>query len=368
MGSKRALTAPGPARVIPRGLFTVNFLAQLLTWKYVWGVPLHRLRKQMATQGAAMAAGSLVGALEKLVPVLEPLYEAIKAFNRHEPWWHADETHWKVFLEQVGKVGYRWWLWVFSGPQSTVYLLSPTRSAQVPKDHLQKMSPDDENLPSWFGKLLLTDYYAGYRAMFLGILHAWCWAHIRRKFFNVGHAVPALQPWSQAWLDRIRHLYALHAARAAAEADSATWQVADQKLRTWVQTMSEAWQKELKKPHLAVRASDVLATVQRQWEGLTLFLDHPEIPLDNNEAERLLRTPVVGRKNYYGSRAEWSGHLAAMVWTLWATAAQNGHNPMTYVTDYLTAYAENGSQPLSEVALAAFLPSAEPPAETNDTG
>ncbi len=74
--------------------------------------------------------------------------------------------------------------------------------------------------------------------------------------------------------------------------------------------------------------------------------------------ERLLRTPVVGRKNYYGSGAEWSGHLAAMVWTLCTTAQQNGHDPATYLTNYLTAYAANGHQPLSEADLAAFLPPA----------
>ena len=81
--------------------------------------------------------------------------------------------------------------------------------------------------------------------------------------------------------------------------------------------------------------------------------------------ERLLRTPVVGRKNYYGSRAEWSGQLGAMMWTFWATADQMGRHPMEYLTDYLTAYAENGNQPLGPKALAAFLP--PPVVQPNDT-
>ena len=78
--------------------------------------------------------------------------------------------------------------------------------------------------------------------------------------------------------------------------------------------------------------------------------------LRNNEFERLLRTPVVARRNYYGSGAEWSGHLAAMTWTLWMAAAQNGHDPSTYLADYLTAYAHNGYKPLSPKALAVLLP------------
>ncbi len=118
----RTLIAPRPLSVIPRGLFTINFLVQLLIWKYVVGVPLHRLRKVWASQGTNIAAGTLAGTLKTLGEILEPLYEAIREVNRQEPWWHADETHWKVFIEYIGKVGHRWWLWVFKGPHSTVFI------------------------------------------------------------------------------------------------------------------------------------------------------------------------------------------------------------------------------------------------------
>ncbi len=73
-----------------------------------------------------------------------------------------------------------------------------------------------------------------------------------------------------------------------------------------------------------------------------------------------MRTPVIGRKNYDGSREPWSGHLAAMVWTFWATALQNHPDPMTDPRDYLHAYAANGHQLLSEAAIAAFLPPKSP--------
>jgi len=82
-----------------------------------------------------------------------------------------------------------------------------------------------------------------------------------------------------------------------------------------------------------------------------------------------MRSPVIGRKNYYGSREAWSGHLAAMVWTFWATALQNHRDPMTDLRDYLNAYAANGHQPLSEAALAAFLPPKSPGSTVpNDSG
>ncbi len=88
----------------------MNFLVQLLAWKYGLGVPLHRLRKLWTWQGADIAAGTLIGVFQALVPVLEPLYQAILAFNRTESWWHADETHWKVFVDSEGKVRHHWWI------------------------------------------------------------------------------------------------------------------------------------------------------------------------------------------------------------------------------------------------------------------
>ena len=77
--------------------------------------------------------------------------------------------------------------------------------------------------------------------------------------------------------------------------------------------------------------------------------------LDNNTVERVLRNPVTQRKNYYGSRAIWSGELAAQCWTIGATVAQNGINPLAFLTAYLTACAENGGQPLKADAWGRFL-------------
>ena len=360
--ASRSFTAPGLPKVTPHGMFTIGLLVQVLAWKYIWGIPLHRLRKQWALQGAAISAGTLVGALQALVLKFEPLYEALKAINREEEWWHADETHWKVWVDQTGKVGYRWWLWVFRGPRSTVFLLSPTRSAKVPKEHLQAVT--HEGWPLWWDKPLITDFFSSYRAMKAGIIHAWCWAHIRRRFADVLRLIPEQREWAQAWIERIATLYQLHGQRQDAVKDSEDWQATDQALRAWATATEGVWKQELTQG-LPSRGQEILATVQRQWEGLTVFLDHPEVPLDNNEAERLLRTPVVGRKNYYGSRAEWSGQLGAMMWTFWATADQMGRHPIEYLTDYLTAYAENGNQPLGPKALAAFLP--PPVVQPNDT-
>ncbi|MCL5064902.1 MAG: transposase [Firmicutes bacterium] len=273
----RGFTAPGPLSVIPRGLFTHQLLIPGLAWKYLWGVPLHRLRQVWKTQRADIAAGSLVGALQPRVPIFEPWYEALKKVNQAEPWRHADETHWKVFAETAGKVGYRWWLWVFSGPESTVYLLSPTRGAKVPIDYLQGDGPTDGSLPSWWYQRLITDFFGAYRAMLAGIPHAWCWAHIRRKFLVAGR-VPGLTAWSELWVQRIARLYRLQALWKSLKPESMRWSIVDSHLRRWVDSMATVWRQELADPNLTQAARMVLATVERQWDGLTLFLEYPEIP------------------------------------------------------------------------------------------
>jgi hypothetical protein len=88
----------------------------------------------------------------------------------------------------------------------------------------------------------------------------------------------------------------------------------------------------------------VLESLREHWPGLTVFVDHPEVPMDNNTAERSERGPVVGRKNYYGSGAVWSGRLAAMLFSLFQTLALWGINPRLWLTAYLRACAQAGGQ------------------------
>ena len=77
---------------------------------------------------------------------------------------------------------------------------------------------------------------------------------------------------------------------------------------------------------------------------------------DNNGAERALRTPVIGRKNFYGSGAAWAAHLAADTWTITSTATRNGIEPLHLLADFLTACAANGGKPLTGAQLDPFLP------------
>lgn len=85
------------------------------------------------------------------------------------------------------------------------------------------------------------------------------------------------------------------------------------------------------------------------WTGLTVFVEHPEVPMDNNTAERSERGPVVGRKNYYGSGSLWSGRLAAMMFSLFQTLCLWGLNPRLWLTAYLEACAQAGGRAVEDV-------------------
>jgi transposase len=118
----------------------------------------------------------------------------------------------------------------------------------------------------------------------------------------------------------------------------------DQEVRRCITAMEQQREDELAQPRLHPARRKVLESLRNHWTGLTVFVDHPEVPMDNNTAERSERGPVLGRKNYYGSGAVWSGRLAAMLFSLFQTLALWGLNPRIWLTAYLTACAEAGGQ------------------------
>jgi transposase len=348
-------TAPPLPKLIKKGMFTVDFIVKLLILKYLLSMPMNRIRGYLRMEGLTLANGTLAGVMQSVTPFLEPLYSAIRSRNAASGFLKADETGWKVFIETAGKTTRRWWLWVFVSPDTAAFILSPSRSAETPKKHMDAGEPQDPSLGKIL-RIMLTDFFSAYRVL-KDVLHAWCWAHIRRKFIEAARSYQQLKDWSERWVSRIGALYHLNAIRLATRSGSAEWAEAEEKLRQFVEDEIYAvWVGELADPSTHHAARDVLLSMQRQWSGLTLFLDFPEVPLDNNECERLLRTPVVGRKNFYGSGARSSGDLAAMLWTILATAEMNNLNPILFLTALLHACAESGGRPLSGPELERFFP------------
>ena len=110
-------------------------MVHLLLEKFHAGRPIQRTIEQLGLYGLQLAAGTITDGLKRIEPLLQPIYAALRRRNVQSAVHHADETRWLVFVEKQGKNGYRWWLWVFAGEDTVVYVLDPTRSHEVPEGH-----------------------------------------------------------------------------------------------------------------------------------------------------------------------------------------------------------------------------------------
>jgi transposase len=386
------VTAPPPPKLIPKGYLGISVWVLLLLEKYAAYQPTYRFLALLRSFGVDLPLGTVTDGLHKLVPLFEPLYRALAEHQRGEHHWHCDETRWLVFVEHEGKAGHHWSLWVFCSPQAVVFVLDPSRAHHVPESHLAGASG-----------IASVDRAAVYKAMAQvkqgQLLLAFCWAHVRRDFLEVLTGYAERSDWVISWLEEIRELYRRNDARlealtkAAAVVDGsvplpvgssstplpvangsvplpvangnplpavpnskppAAVAAEERDLRDHVAHLVQRRDAELQQADLHPVCTKILTSLQNHWPGLTVFLDHPEVPLDNNTAERAERGPVVARKNYYGSGALWSGRLAAMMFSLLETLALWQLCPLRWLTAYLTACAEAGAKPPAQAA--AFLP------------
>ena len=341
------VTAPPPSRLIERGKFGVSVWVSVLLDKYLYGRPSHRLWQDLADHGLAMSPGTLTGGLQAIAPLFEPLGQALVAKLRSQPHWHADETRWAVFVVIEGKAGHRWYLWVFHSSSVVHYVLDESRSAEVVEAELAGVETG----------IISCDRYSAYKKfarLHPGVILAFCWAHQRRDFLELANAYPDLLHWAFGWVDEIGELYHLNDMRLRADDGSAERAAAQAALQQAVQRMADEREAQLARPALAEPARKVLQSMQAHWCGLTVFVEHAWVPMDNSAAERDMRTPVVGRKNFYGSGSLWSGQLAAMMFSLLMTARLWKLNARTWLSVFLQACADNGNRAPQD--LTPFLP------------
>jgi transposase len=332
------ITAPPPPRLILKGMLGVSLWVEILLDKYRFYRPTYRLLEDLRTHNLGLSLGTVTDGLKHVEPLFQPLYKALIERNRQQTFWHADETRWKVFVLMEGKVGYRWYLWVFQSADVVVFVLAMGRSRTVPNEHLGLAIEG----------MMMVDRYKAYQAMQAVkdgyLVLAFCWAHVRRDFLSVARTWPQHEAWAMAWVSEIGTLYALNDARLAVADDLVAFTIEDAKLRQAVTAMAARGEAALAQPNLPTPQRKVLESLGNHWTGLTVFVEHPEVPMDNNTAERTQRGPVVGRKNYYGSGALWAGQLAATMFSLFQTLHLWNINPRSWLTAYLQACAELGGK------------------------
>jgi transposase len=342
-GNKPIVTAPPVPRVLPKSKIGVSVWVEILLDKYLLQRPTYRTLAALQMQGLNLALGTITDGLQHLEPLFTPLYEALIERSREQPLWHADETRWQVFVTLEGKVGHGWYLWLFHAADVVVFVLSPTRAHDVPEEYLGDEAKG----------IMVVDRYRAYQVIKQvkkgAIRLAFCWAHVRRDFLRVAQNYPEHHDWGLGWVNRIGDLYRLTAARREQPPASPAWAAADEQVREHVAALAQQRDAELAATPVAPAKAKALTSLQNHWDGLTVFVDHPEVPLDNNTAERAQRGPVVGRKNYYGSGATWSGRLAAMLFSLFQTLCVWKVNPHQWLTSYLQACAEAGGHAPADV-------------------
>jgi len=352
------VTAPPAPRVIPKSPLGVSLWTTVLLDKYLYGRPTSRLCEQLKHHGLPLSQGTLTDGLQKITVLFEPVMTTLYEQQMGEKLFYGDETRWEVFEEVEGKTGHRWYLWVTQSASVVFYRMAPGRGADVPKAHFAKLRKDLVDV------VLVCDRYSAYKCLAKdhgALILAYCWAHVRRDFLKAARSWPELESWMFTWVDDIRALYHLNKARLEGwdetgplAQQSAAFAERHRDLETHLSQMQARCEAHLLDPDLHLVKKKVLSSLHNHWDGLTVFVERPEVAMDNNTAERILRNPVVGRKNYYGSGSVWSAHLAARMFSVLQTVLLWGLNPHHWLSVFLQACADNGGRCPTD--LRAFLP------------
>ena len=270
-------------------------------------------------------------------------------------------------MEIEGKVGTRWYLWLTRSQSVVFYCIDPSRSAAVPGAHFAGLQA--ENV------IIVCDRYSAYKKLArlaANIVLAFCWAHVRRDFLDAGRAFPELEEWALQWKESIGALYHLNGLRLEHRdperpltEQSDAFNQHHEALKSGLQLMHDEATRIVAEDDdsapaamlsrsARARRKKVLQSLLEHWPGLTVFVEHPGCPMDNNRGENSIRNPVTGRKNYYGSGSIWSAQLAATLFSILQTLGLWGINPRRWLRLYLQACAENGGK--APRSIDSFLP------------
>lgn len=316
-------TAPGPVKLIAGGRYSLGFAVEVALQKYLGHMPLDRQAQMMRHEGLQVTTATLFDQVDALATALTPTYQAIWRAIQAEPVLRADETPWAV-LSNGHTDNERFYAWVAVGSQYVGYRLLDTRS-----------KAGAATLLGEFAGTLMVDGLTSYPAaakMGEGLEPRFrvanCMAHARRKFVECEDHYPEE---SKLALELFGKLYLIE--REGKEPGSDLAALRSQKSRLLVDELF-AWAKaEQKAPDLLPSSglAKALAYLINHEAGLRVFLDDPAVPIDNNESERALRGPVLGRKNHYGSRSRRGTETAAILYTLVESAKRVDVAPWAYL-------------------------------------
>ncbi len=338
--------APAPFHAIARGRAGPGLLAHIMVAKFDDHLPLYRQAEIFAREGVTLETSTLSGWVGATAAALMPLVELLRRdVIGGSVVLHSDDTPVPILAPGTGKTRTgRLWTYVRDErphggvrPPAAVFFASPDRKGAHPLAHLAK-----------FSGVLQADGYAGFNGLYekSRIFEAACWAHVRRKFFDV-HASTKSAVAHQA-LERIGALYDIERDIHGKPPDERQRQRQARSyplakaLRVWAEATA---------PKLSGR-SDLAGAFRymlTRWAALTRVFDDGRVALDNNPAERALRGVAIGRKNYLFAGSDRGADRAAALYSLIETAKLNGLDPEAYLRDVLGRIADHPISKLTDL-------------------
>ena len=354
-GCDHIAQAPAPSRPIVRGLAGPGLLAHVLVAKFCDHLPLYRQSVIYAREGVDLDRALLADWVGASSTLLDPLVEAVRRHVMAGAKLHADDTPVPVLAPGNGKTKTgRLWTYVRDDrpaaspvPPAVWFAYTPDRKGEHPQTHLKK-----------FAGTLQADAYAGFNALYQTgrIQEAACWAHARRKFYDLHVARPSTL--TAEALRRIGELYGIETTIRGKPPDERR-RIRQQQAKPLLADF-EAW---LKATLVRLSAkSDTTAAILyalNRWAALTRYGDDGTLEIDNSAAERALRGVAIGRRNYLFAGADSGGERAAAIYTLVGTAKLNGIDPEAYLRHVLGCIADHPINRVEELLpwnVAASLP------------
>lgn len=316
---------PVPPRIIEGSSYSDKMIIDVVASKYCDLIPIQRYVAMAARSGLKdLPPQSLIALTHQFAHFVKPVYELIKQQIKESRVLHADETPHKM-LE--GSETSSWYLWGFSTPRFCFLECHDTRSGDVASDILKNSQCE----------ILVSDVFSGYSKAVrltnlyrqtqgkMSIQNANCNAHARRYFIKSLNAYPE----AKYYLDRYHDIYQLESESRGKPPDEVL-RIRLQMKDTFEEMFKQATE-QLPSYPAQLKFGKALNYFIENYEGLTLFLGHGDVAIDNNLQERLLRSHVVGRKTWYGTHSERGAETAAIIFSIIETCKLNQVNPREYL-------------------------------------
>lgn len=337
--------APAVSRPIARGRAGAALLAHVLTAKYCDHQPLYRQSDIYARARVALERSTLADWVGQCSALIRPLVDAVRRYVLASTKLHGDDTPVPVLAPGEGKTRTgRLWTYVRDdrpagdeAPPAVWFAYSPNRRGEHPQAHLKK-----------YRGILQADAFSGYEALYAGghIQEAACWAHVRRKFFELAKAQAS--PLATEALRRIGALYEIEAGirgQPPDERGGVREKLAAPLLEEFKHWLSATLSQLSKRSALA----EAIRYALTRWPALTRYVGDGRIEIDNNAAERALRAVAIGRKNYLFAGSDAGGERAAAIYSLIGTAKLNDMDPEAYLRHVLERIADHPVNRIDEL-------------------